>query len=218
MTVVTDKQRTEVSRTTGSHPSGRVHLCASSGGRSEPVKDWGIPPWGCVAATLEFTDIAPTAVRDRVRARVTVSGWLTEADETSDGDRCLEFSHAVLETEDRKVTIGLGELMEAQEDPLATCEASMLTHLIDDHGDMVGVLLRLVDPRHLRGTVRAVPLAIDRYGITLRLEGARRHNDVRLPFPSPIDHADQAGTRIRELLARAHQRTYRNRNQSFSNP
>ncbi|MCX4825329.1 DUF2470 domain-containing protein [Streptomyces sp. NBC_01142] len=220
MTVVTDDHRTEVSRTAGPHPQGQIHLCTPAStprgtGRetqmgsgtnthADPEAGTDAPPWGCVAASLEFTDIAPTAVRDRVRARVTVFGWLAASGEdATDGDQCLEFSHAVLETANGKVTVGPAELMAAPEDPLATCEAGMLTHLVDDHEDVVSLLVRLVDARFLKGAERIVPLAIDRYGITLRIERGRGSLDVRLPFPSPIDNADQAGIQIHALLAHA---------------
>ncbi|MEV6398657.1 DUF2470 domain-containing protein [Streptomyces sp. NPDC051907] len=231
MTVVTDDGRTEVSRTAGTGARGRIHLCASASARRDALPDGaddgadGPPPWACVAARLEFTDIAPTAVRDRVRARLTVSGWLAASGESAtDTDQCLEFSHAVLETADGEVLVELDELTAAPEDPLASCEASMLTHLVDDHQDVVGLLVELVDGRLLRGASRVMPLAIDRYGITLRIERPVGHQDVRLPFPSPIDDADQAGAQIHELLDQAHHRRHRvlsrraKRNQSLTNP
>lgn len=216
MTVVTEEHRTEVSRMAGADPRAQIHLCTSAPTQSDAAEaGTASPPWGCVAAALEFTDIAPTAVRDRVRARVTISGWLAaDGAEAPGGDQCLEFSHAVLETADGQVTVGLAELMAAREDPLASCEAGMLTHLVDDHEDVVSLLVRLVDSRLLRAAERIMPLAIDRYGITLRIERARGHRDVRLPFPSPIDDADQAGEQIHALLAHADHRSYRRRNQN----
>ncbi|MQT02885.1 DUF2470 domain-containing protein, partial [Streptomyces jumonjinensis] len=120
-----------------------------------------------------------------------------------------EFSHAVLEAAGERVTVGLDELMEADTDPLATCEAGMLTHLIDDHGDIVDLLLRLVKPRAALGVRRALPVAIDRYGITLRLEYAHTHDDARLAFPSPVKDVDQAGARIHTLLDTARHRSPR---------
>ncbi|WP_406002317.1 DUF2470 domain-containing protein [Streptomyces sp. NBC_00829] len=215
MTVVTAEGRSEVSRATGAQPWGRIHICTSPSARpdAEPDREQESAPWGFAAATLEFTDIAPTAVRDRVRARLSVTGWLA-ADDTDEGDRCFGFSGAVLETADGRVSAGLDELIAAQEDPLSHCEANMLTHLVDDHDDVVTLLSGLVDPRQVRDAARVVPLAVDRFGITLRLERARGHHDVRLPFASPLDSADQAGGRIHALLARARRRSDRDRSLS----
>lgn len=152
-------------------------------------------------------------MRDRVRARVLLAGRLLTASRHAApaGSRCMELAHAVLDTGEERITVGLEELMEADTDPLATCEAGMLTHLVDDHSDIVGLLLRLVKPRLVLGVQRALPVAIDRYGITLRLEYARSHQDARLPFPAPIKDIDQAGVRIHALLNAARHRSPRSR-------
>ncbi|MFI6289169.1 DUF2470 domain-containing protein [Streptomyces sp. NPDC051018] len=211
MTVVTDEGRTEISRLHGPGGTEHIHLHPA-----EP-HPWdsgaGAAPDGPVPALLEFTDIAPTPVRDRVRARVFLGGRLLPASEHSGpaGSRCMEFDRAVLERAGERSAVGLGDLMEAETDPLATCEAGMLTHMVDDHRDIVGLLLRLVKPRLTVGARRALPLAIDRYGITLRLEYARSHEDARIPFPSPIKDVDQAGARIHALIATARHRSPRSR-------
>ncbi|MER5766528.1 DUF2470 domain-containing protein [Streptomyces sp. NPDC001985] len=210
MTVVTDAGRTEVSRLDGPGVAEHIHLhpALSRAWESDAPP---APEGGPVRASLEFTDVAPTPVRDRVRARVLLAGWLLPpaGHATPEGSRCMEFSHAVLDAGGERITVGLDELMDAETDPLATCEAGMLTHLTDDHGDVVGLLLRLVKPRVTLGVRRALPLAIDRYGITLRLEYIRSHEDARLAFASPVKDADQAGERIHALLNTARQRSPR---------
>ncbi|WP_329013384.1 DUF2470 domain-containing protein [Streptomyces sp. NBC_00690] len=210
MTVVTDEGRTEVSRLNGSGVAEHIHLHPALSRQWEGDTDSTSD--GPVRASLEFTDIAPTPVRDRVRARVLLAGWMLDSAEHSapNGSRCMEFAHAVLERDGERVTVNLDELMEADTDPLATCEASMLTHLLDDHGDVVELLLRLVKPRLTLGARRALPVAIDRYGITLRLEYADTYADARLPFPAPVKEVDQAGVRIHSLLNMARHRTSRN--------
>ncbi|MCM2389851.1 DUF2470 domain-containing protein [Streptomyces albipurpureus] len=209
MTVVTDEGRTEVSRLGGPGISEHVHLHPAPTRVRESAT--AVPGDGPVRATLEFTDIAPTPVRDRVRARVLLVGWLVDSAEhsTPQGSRCMQFDHAVLDRDGERVTVSLDELMEADTDPLATCEAGMLTHLLDDHGDIVDLLLRLVKPRLTLGARRALPVAIDRYGITLRLEYADTYADARLPFPAPVKEVDQAGVRIHSLLNMARHRTPR---------
>ncbi|MFF2577003.1 DUF2470 domain-containing protein [Streptomyces goshikiensis] len=204
MTVITGGLHAEVRHLDGTDPMGRVHLHpAEPGGEREdrPV------------IRMEFTDIAPTPVRDRVRARVTVLGRLLTpyTDEGSDST-CVEFVEAVLETGEGRSYIGLEELDAACADPLAPYEAGMLTHLLDDHTELVTLLLRLVRPAApaSAAVVRALPLAMDRYGITLRLEGARGHRDVRLPFPSPLDSVEQSGAQIQALFSAARRRSHHN--------
>ncbi|WP_175410458.1 DUF2470 domain-containing protein [Streptomyces sp. TRM64462] len=165
-------------------------------------------PRGSLAALLEFTDIAPTAVRDRVRARVTVSGWLAPA-EAGDGDGHIDGSgrlrldtaRVTLRTSAGAVEVGLDEVALAAPDPLAVEEAAMLTHLADAHEDMVAHLLTLAGPRLPQGAVRVLPFALDRHGITVRCEyGDAGQCDLRLLFPSTARDAAEAGEQVRRLL------------------
>lgn len=211
MTVVIDGQRTEIRHLDGTDPLGRLHLHpAEPGGHCEHRP----------AIRMEFTDIAPTPVRDRVRARVTLLGRLLTpyADESADST-CVEFERAVLETsEGVRSHVGLEELDAACPDPLAPHEAGMLTHLVDDHAELVTLLLRLVRPQDRpqapapasSAVLRVLPVAMDRYGITLRLEERRGHRDVRLPFPSPLDDVEQSGAQIQALFSAARRRSHRN--------
>ncbi|MEU1621727.1 DUF2470 domain-containing protein [Streptomyces sp. NPDC005722] len=202
MTVVTDRERTEVARLTAQALAGHVHL--------HPLET-AFGPEG-TPISLEFTDVAPTAVRDRVRARVTVTGW-TAAPYRPDAQdsQCVQFVHATLETAEGTVPVGLAELTTAEADPLATAEAGMLTHLVDDHAELVPLLLRLVQPAPAPGAWRVLPVAVDRYGITLRVEYANGHTDARLPFPSPLESADRAGSQIQALLNSARRASHRGR-------
>jgi hypothetical protein len=164
-------------------------------------------PRGHRTAILEFTDVAPTAVRARVRARVRLTGWLAPAPLWQEGAEAglrLDPSQIVLETAAGPAGVGLDELVLAQADPLAGHEADLLTHLADHHREVVALLTRLVEPRLLHGVTTVWPLALDRYGITLRLEYARGHQDVRLPFTAPLAAADQASAAIRALIVAAH--------------
>ncbi|MER7466976.1 DUF2470 domain-containing protein [Streptomyces sp. NPDC097981] len=202
MTVVTDGLRSEVRHLDGTDPMGRLHLHpAEPGGAGEHRP----------SVRLEFTDIAPTPVRDRVRARVTITGRLLTpySDEGADST-CMEFGRAVLETSEGRSPIGLEELDAASADPLAPFESGMLTHLLDDHAELVTLLLRLVQPLPVAAIVRVLPLAMDRYGITLRMEQRRGHRDVRLPFPSPLDDVEQSGAQIQALFSAARRRSHRN--------
>ncbi|MFD6415757.1 DUF2470 domain-containing protein [Streptomyces sp. NPDC060194] len=158
-----------------------------------------VAPRGEPSVLLEFADVSPVAVRDRVRARVFLSGWLAP-----DGDGLvLRPARAVLRTAAGPVCVDLDELAEALPDPLADAEAGLLMHLADSHGDAVEQLTRLVDPDSLQGVVRVTPLALDRYGLTLRLERLRGHGDVRLAFAEPVADASQVPLRMHQLLASA---------------
>ncbi|WP_330333200.1 DUF2470 domain-containing protein [Streptomyces sp. NBC_00536] len=219
MTVIADGLRTEVCHLDGTDVLGRLHLHPAGPAAGNPLAERsplhdGRPAIRLPAIRLEFTDIAPTPVRDRVRARVTILGHLltpyADGSDGSDTGTCVEFGQAILETGEGRSYIGLEELDAARPDPLAAYESGMLTHLLDEHNELVTLLLRLVQPPPLTGVLRALPLAMDRYGITLRLEERAGHRDVRLPFPSPLDDVEQSGVQIQALLAAARRLSHRN--------
>ncbi|WP_433613403.1 DUF2470 domain-containing protein [Dactylosporangium sp. CA-139114] len=156
------------------------------------------------AAVLELTDVAPTSVRSRVRARATFGGWLGVHPA---GGLVLDLAEATLQDpaygRDAETTVDPDEFAAAEPDPLAHVEADLLCHLSDAHPDAVDRLARLVRPHHLHGVKRVVPVRLDRYGVVLRLEFAGRARDVRLPFPTPLNRPEEAGDRMRELYAQA---------------
>lgn len=164
-------------------------------------------PRGGLAALLEFTDVAPAAVRDRVRARATVSGWLAPSD--GDGGLRLDVARVTLRTPSGTTDVGPDELVLAEPDPLAVEEAALLTHLVDAHEDVLGELLALAGPRLPHGVVRALPYAMDRNSVTLRCEYDDGHCDLRLLFPAAARDAAQAGEQIRQLLTRPRHCTHR---------
>ncbi|MEU6083483.1 DUF2470 domain-containing protein [Streptomyces sp. NPDC047108] len=197
MTVVSDGLCAEVRRLDGEGAMGHFHLHSS-------IEDGGMQAVERVPVRLEFTDIAPTPVRDRLRARVTLTGLLAAPyDHGSTESTCMEFGQALLENAEERSHVTYQELEAAELDPIATSEASMLTHLLDDHRDLVPLLLRLVRPRPDSDVLRVLPVGVDRYGLTLRLERLRTHRDVRLPFRRPVTHIDQTGPQIRALLSAA---------------
>ncbi|MFJ7068411.1 DUF2470 domain-containing protein [Streptomyces sp. NPDC101115] len=226
MTVVTDGRYEEVHSLDGTGPMGRVHLhepaesfesfaCLGSSGPGEgdgesdsssPGHDGGTGHDGAarIPIRLELTDVSPVPVRDRVRARVTLSGLVAAPYDADSGEStCVEFGQAVLQDSRGRTYVTLEQLHAAEPDPLAGCEAAMLHHLVSGHPELVTLLLRLVEPAARHGLVRALPLAVDRYGLTLRLEYAATQRDVRLPFPTPLTEVDQAGLQIHALLAAA---------------
>ena len=138
--------------------------------------------------------------RDRVRAGVTISGWLTPADpQCDDGRLRLDTARVTLRTAATAaaVEVGLDEVAVAAPDPLATEEAGMLTHLADSHQDMLAELMTLAGPQLPPGALRTAPLALDRYGITLRCEYHRGHYDLRFPFRAIARDTTEAGEQVR---------------------
>jgi hypothetical protein len=156
-------------------------------------------PRGEPSAVLEFADVAPVPVRNRIRARLWMAGWFVP-----EGDQlAFRATRVVLRPATGAVVIDLDEFAAAEPDPLALAEAQLLTHLADCHSDAVERLTRLVEPDSLHGAVRVQPLAVDRHGLTLRIERARAHGDVRLPFHAPADTVAHLTERMHVLLTQA---------------
>ncbi|MER5428241.1 DUF2470 domain-containing protein [Streptomyces sp. NPDC002588] len=156
-------------------------------------------PRGEPSAVLEFADVAPVPVRGRIRARLWLAGWFAPEEE----HLVLHATRIVLKQPSGAVVVGLDEFARAEPDPLAVAEAQLLTHLADAHPDAVERLTRLVRPESLHGAVRVQPVAVDRHGLTLRIERARAHGDVRLPFHRPADDVGQLTERMHVLLTQA---------------
>ncbi|WP_432834871.1 DUF2470 domain-containing protein [Dactylosporangium sp. CA-092794] len=173
---------------------GRIHL---------EIPD-GVPVEPDIAAVLELTDIAPTPVRSRIRARATLGGWLSVPPA---GTAVLDLAEATLYDpaygRDAEISVDPDDFAAAVPDPLAESEADLLCHLHSAHPDAIDRLARLVPPHHLHGVHRILPVGLDRYGVVLRLEFAGRARDVRLPFQQPLHRAAEAGERMQELYARA---------------
>ncbi|MDQ0597109.1 hypothetical protein QF037_001454 [Streptomyces canus] len=156
-------------------------------------------PRGEPSAVLEFADVSPVPVRNRIRARLWLAGWFVP----EDGDLVFRATRVVLREPSGAVVVDLDEFAAAAPDPLATAEARLLTHLADCHSDAVERLTRLVEPDSLHGAVKVQPIAVDRHGLTLRIERTRAQGDVRLPFHRPADDVAQLTERMHVLLTQA---------------
>ncbi|MGJ5895018.1 DUF2470 domain-containing protein [Streptomyces niveiscabiei] len=156
-------------------------------------------PRGEPSAVLEFADVAPVPVRSRIRSRLWLAGWFAP----EDGVLGFHATRIVLKQPTGAVVVDRDEFATATPDPLAGAEAQLLTHLADSHPDAVERLTRLVGRDSLHGAVRVHPLAVDRHGLTLRIERARTHGDVRLAFHAPADDVSQLTERMHALLTQA---------------
>lgn len=156
-------------------------------------------PRGEPSAVLEFADVSPVPVRNRIRARLWLAGWFVP----EEGKLAFQATRVVVRQPSGAVVVDLDEFAAAAPDPLATAEARLLTHLADCHSDAVERLTRLVEPDSLHGAVKVQPIAVDRHGLTLRIERTRAHGDVRLPFHRPADDVAQLTERMHVLLTQA---------------
>ncbi|MER7586035.1 DUF2470 domain-containing protein [Micromonospora sp. NPDC127501] len=158
-------------------------------------------------AMVEVTDLAPTPVRDRVRGRATLTGWLVSEAVTTGIDQelvtVLDLAAAELTVDGHTTCVDPDEFAAALPDPLAAVEADLLCHLDHHHPHTVEGLSRLIPARHLQGVRQVRPVRLDRHGVVLRLELSRGDRDVRLSFRAPLRHPDELGAQIEELLRHA---------------
>ncbi|UGT59357.1 DUF2470 domain-containing protein [Nocardia asteroides] len=182
-------------------------LVANSGGGGAP-------------AVLELTDHAPIVVREPVRSLVWLRGWVRAvplpAQRALAGEVAAELPHPMLLDVGHGLTllrvviksavvadatgaesVDVDELRTAAPDPFCAMESAWLQHMESDHADLVAMIARQL-PAHLqRGIVH--PLAIDRYGLTLRIEGMDGDHDFRLPFRTPADDIEGLSRAVRTL-------------------
>lgn len=105
-----------------------------------------------------------------------------------------------------RVRVPVEEYRTGEPDPLHPGAAAQLQHLSAHHAAAIDLLSRLCGREVLAGAVRVLPIALDRYGIVLRVERLRGHHDVRIPFDHRVDTGAQAATQIGGLLARGARR------------
>lgn len=203
LTVTTDEHRCSLVGLHAIDATGRLILKAPA--RSCLVTAVATGPEGAVPALVEVTDVAAVAVRDRVRARVTVHGSLSLVHRggcSEPAELRVRLYAAELVDADGTVTVVDPLAFAAVEaDPLCLAEPEMLLHLASAHPEAVDRLARLVDPALMQAVVRVSPYALDRYGIVLRLERLVGHRDVRLPFAQRSADVPHAQRQINELIA-----------------
>lgn len=183
---------------------------------------------GGVPAMLELTDHAGLPLRRPVRSLVWIRGRLESVEpdgvpelldliattaphpallavETPLSGADAEYTLMRLETESVVVAdasgaepVDVAALLAASPDPFCAIEAHWLRHVDTAHPEMVARLATRLPTRWRRGAVR--PLALDRYGVSLRIEDATGDHDVRLPFHRPVDDARALSQALRVLM------------------
>lgn len=172
---------------------------------------------------LELTDVAPVTLRRPERGLLWLSGRLRVlplrvarraalriAAEQPD-ERLLDVGHGevLLRLEPAMVVLSDAEGTEAlaptavaaaPADPVADTGDHWLAHLAAAHAGTLSALVPRL-PAHLRRPGhRLAPLAVDRYGLRLRVEAERDDHDVRLAFPAPLSCPGQLGEAVRALI------------------
>lgn len=95
--------------------------------------------------------------------------------------------------------VDVRELLSARPDPFCAIEAHWLQHLDSAHPEMVARLAAAKLPPQLRRG-QARPLAVDRYGMWLRVEAPDGDRDVRLSFPQPVEDVLSLNRAVRALM------------------
>jgi hypothetical protein len=113
----------------------------------------------------------------------------------------VELAEVVLEENGARSWVPIDEYQSGEPDPLHLGAAEQLQHLLAHHPEAIEVLSRLCDSESLTGAIRVLPIALDRYGIVLRVERLRDHRDVRLPFRCRVGGGAEAAAEMRQLLA-----------------
>lgn len=175
-------------------------------------------------AVLEYVDVGPVAVLPRLRGRAWLAGWLepvTAAERAgaaltlaehspalavaaADHATCLlrlRISEVAVASDGGTTLVEPAAYHAAREDPLARIEAELVGHLDRAHRAELAVICQRIGGRAgaLADTVR--PIALDRFGLRLRLGGQQTGRfDLRLEFPEPVHSPADLRAAFRHLL------------------
>jgi hypothetical protein len=157
--------------------------------------------------TVTLVDVTTVPQPDRVRGRLRLTGALgrasdplpTDVRDHLDGPGpvlrlkpervALAWAcgpgHQDREGESRWMQVPLEEYEHASADPMVGLEGRWLPHLQRDHPDLLRTLAAHLSPG-LGDSVDVRPLALDRFGLSLRLYAEQGHRDVRVGFTRPV--------------------------------
>lgn len=159
-------------------------------------------------AVLEITDVAPVAVPNRIRGRARVAGWLTCARELPAGPGRvwlrLEVGEASVDDLWGAEPVAPEDFVAAAPDPLVAHEAELLQHLASSHADQLDWLCAPASGACGIVPERAVPLALDRFGLRVRFTGDGGAFDARFEFRSPVRGPEELHRAMRSLFEAAY--------------
>jgi Protein of unknown function (DUF2470) len=181
-------------------------------------------PGGEFAAMLEIADLAPVALRERIRGLLWIIGRLRVPDlddarrlamQVADVDPhpdLLRLGHgatlvrldpgsAVLADAEGSAALSPIDLAAVPPDPFCRYERPWLAHLEEAHPEVFLALARHLPPtlRDMRGS-RVRPLGMDRCGLRLRVEAPDRDHDVRIAWPSPVTTLADVRIQMTQLI------------------
>jgi uncharacterized protein DUF2470 len=158
---------------------------------------------GALPVVVELTELSPVSTRERVRARVSLAGRLTAVALPGGGRAAtlrIDVSEVTVQDDGPRKRVPLADYRIAEPDPLYLGAAEQLQHLAAHHPEAIEALARLCPAHDLIGVTRVIPVALDRYGIVLRIERLRGHRDVRLAFRERVAGGAAAAAQMRHLL------------------
>ncbi|MFF3324167.1 DUF2470 domain-containing protein [Streptomyces sp. NPDC002889] len=174
-----------------------------------------------LSAVLEITDVAPVSVPHRIRGRAWVRGWLTCVPGlAAPGSMMLRLEVGEADVDDLwgSESVEPEAFARALVDPLVAHETELLQHLHAAHSDQMQGLCELLGDRSATrlpqadGTKeadrtggpgqRAVPLALDRFGLRVRFTGEQCF-DARFDFPTPVRDIAELRRAMHTLFAAA---------------
>ena len=189
-----------------------------------------LPPDVVTATTV---DVASVPQHDRVRGTLRLHGSLSAALEplpagvrhhlAGPDPEALESAGRVLQLRPTRVTLSwhcergddtglqpveipVEDYRTSFPDPVMAYEAQWLPHLQVDHAGLLRVLAAQVYD-DLDDSVDVRPIALDRYGLVLRLYATGAHLDVRLPFSRAVTCGCEIRDAFNQLLEKASPQT-----------
>jgi hypothetical protein len=164
---------------------------------------------------------SPLPLRNPLRARLELAGWLTPLAARDEPERVMAFADAspadvlldvgltatLLRLDVAEVLLHEGgacteippeEYAAARPDPLGAAEGD----LIAAHAGPLGELCSRV--RAWTGDDDVHLLGLDRFGVLFRVEHRRGCYDLRTPFPAPLSDADGFPAAVQGLLSCSH--------------
>lgn len=160
-------------------------------------------------AVLELIDVAPVAVPHRIRGRAWIEGWVTTShDGTAPGwaQLRLEVGEGSVDDLWGAEAVEPDDFAAAHPDPLAAQETELLQHLAAAHANEVRWLCALTDGSVVHeAPSRAVPVALDCFGLRVRFSGDAGMFDARFEFPEQVSGLEELHRAMLALFAVAHE-------------
>lgn len=179
----------------GVDPMGRPYMVLPKTG--DFARDLYIA--GELPGEVLLVDIAAISVRQRERARLTLTGWLEYVGE---GLLALDPQEICLEIDGERHYVDVDDYQLASPDPLAAHEAEILQHLCSGHAGELAALVASLPREVTESASRIAPLSLNRQALTLRVESGVSHVDVAMALPGGelATTADEVLVAMRALL------------------